>query len=92
MATSGPFLPLAFIKNAGPQSIDLRFTRRVGPTGYSISGGKGLLDDAEEVACDDLVTAASVASSKHPELTAEIWSKDKKLAVVRPCPPNARKR
>jgi hypothetical protein len=54
--------------------------------------GGGLLDDAEEVACDDLVTAAKAASSKHPQLTAEIWSESKKVAVVRPCPPHALKR
>jgi hypothetical protein len=51
----------------------------------------GILDDADEIACDDLVTAAKKASAKNPELTAEIWSESKKVAVIRPCPPNARK-
>jgi|tagenome__1003787_1003787.scaffolds.fasta_scaffold16917965_2 hypothetical protein len=47
-------------------------------------GGGGLLDDAEEVVSEDLVTAAKAASSKHPHLTAEIWSGDRKVAIVRP--------
>jgi hypothetical protein len=47
-------------------------------------GGGGLLDDTEEVVTQDLVTAARAASSKHPHLTAEIWSEDRKVAVVRP--------
>jgi hypothetical protein len=45
--------------------------------------GGGLLDAAEEVACDDLVAVAKAASSKHPQLTAEIWWESKKVAVVR---------
>jgi hypothetical protein len=47
--------------------------------------GGGLLDGTEEVVSDDLVTAARTASSKHPQLTAEIWSEDRKVAIVRPC-------
>jgi hypothetical protein len=47
--------------------------------------GRGVLDDAEELASDDLVAVAKTASSKHPSLTAEIWLDNKKVAVVRPC-------
>ena len=49
--------------------------------------GGGLLDDTEELVSDDLVTAAKAASSKHPQMTAEIWSDDRKVAVVRPTSP-----
>jgi hypothetical protein len=45
----------------------------------------GVLDDTEEVVSDDLLTAAKTASSKHPQLTAEIWSDDRKVAIIRPC-------
>jgi len=39
----------------------------------------GLLDDTEEAVSDDLLAAAkTTASSKHPQLTAEIWSDDRK--------------
>ena len=45
----------------------------------------GILEDADELASDDVVQAASVASSKHRDLTAEVWLGGKKAAVVGPC-------
>jgi hypothetical protein len=45
----------------------------------------GLLEAADEFSSDDVVAAAKTASSTHPELTAEIWRDDRKVAVVRPC-------
>jgi hypothetical protein len=44
----------------------------------------GLLDDAEEFAAEDIRAPAKRASANHPELTAEIWCEDRKVAVVRP--------
>lgn len=44
----------------------------------------GILEDATDVASDDLLEAAKAASSSHPELTAEIWLKGRKAAVIRP--------
>jgi hypothetical protein len=46
---------------------------------------EGLLEASDEVACDDLLAAAKLASSTHPHLTAEIWWDQKKVGVVRPC-------
>jgi hypothetical protein len=43
-----------------------------------------VLEEAEEVSTMDLVEAAQLASSKHPDLTAEIWREEKKVAVCRP--------
>ena len=45
----------------------------------------GLLEATDDVASNDLVEVARVASSRHPDLTAEIWLDGKKAAVVRPC-------
>ena len=45
----------------------------------------GLLEAADEVPSDDLITAAKTASSMHPNLLAEIWCENRKVAVVRPC-------
>lgn len=45
----------------------------------------GLLEATDDVASQDLVEVARVASSKYPHLTAEIWLDGKKAAVVRPC-------
>ena len=54
----------------------------------------GILEDADELASDDIVQAASTASSKHRDLTAEVWLRGKKAAVVGPCrddrPPDCR--
>ena len=50
---------------------------------FYLAGG-GLLNDTEEVVSDDLVTATQTASSKHPHLTAEIWSESRRVAVIRP--------
>ena len=47
--------------------------------------GGGVLDDSEELASNDLVTVAKAACSKHPDLTAEIWLDDRKVAILRPC-------
>ena len=44
----------------------------------------GLLDGAEEVVSDDLVTVTKVASSKRPDMTAEIWLDGRKVVVVGP--------
>lgn len=44
----------------------------------------GILEQAEDLASDDLLEAARRASSKFPELTAEIWLSGRKAAVVRP--------
>lgn len=45
----------------------------------------GILEDVEEFAAEDLVEAARTASSHHPQLTAEIWQRGRKAAVIRPC-------
>lgn len=45
----------------------------------------GLLDDTEELVSDDLFAATQTASSRHPDLTAEIWCHDRKVAVILPC-------
>jgi hypothetical protein len=45
----------------------------------------GLLNDVEEIASNDLVAVTKTAWSNHPDSTAEIWCKDRKIAVVRPC-------
>lgn len=45
----------------------------------------GLLERAEEIACDDLLAATKAASSTHPHLAAEIWCDGRKVVVVRPC-------
>jgi hypothetical protein len=42
-----------------------------------------ILEATDEVASADLVEAARVASSRHPNLTAEIWRKGKKVAILR---------
>jgi hypothetical protein len=44
----------------------------------------GILEDTAEIGSDDLLEAAKAASSQHPELTAEIWLKGRKAAVIRP--------
>jgi hypothetical protein len=46
---------------------------------------EGILEASDEVACDDLLAAAKLASSTHPHLMAEIWWNQKKVGVVRPC-------
>jgi len=58
---------------------------------FYLEGG-GLLNDTEEVVSNDLVTAAKTASSKHPDMTAEIWSEDRRIAVIRPNPRHHSKR
>lgn len=45
----------------------------------------GLLDGAEELVSDDLISAAKLPSSSRPHSTAEIWCNGRKVAVVRPC-------
>jgi hypothetical protein len=52
---------------------------------FYLRGGV-LLDETEEVTSVDLIAAMQQASSKHPHLTAEVWSDDRKVAVVRPSP------
>ena len=44
----------------------------------------GLLDDTEEVVSDDVFSATQAASSTHPDLTAEVWHHDRKVAVILP--------
>ena len=44
----------------------------------------GILEGADELASDDVVQAASVASSRHHDLTAEVWLGGRKVAVVGP--------
>ncbi|HWI87888.1 MAG TPA: hypothetical protein VNS11_01400 [Sphingomicrobium sp.] len=44
----------------------------------------GILEDAAELASEDLLEAAKSASSRHPDLTAEIWLDGRKVGVVRP--------
>jgi hypothetical protein len=44
----------------------------------------GVLEDATELASENVVEAAKRASSSHPDLTAEIWVKGRKAAIVRP--------
>lgn len=45
----------------------------------------GILEATEEALSADLVEAARAASSRYPNMTAEIWRDGKKAAVVRPC-------
>lgn len=44
----------------------------------------GILEETEELAREDIVEAARTASSKHPDLMAEVWHDGRKAAVVRP--------
>ena len=44
----------------------------------------GILEDSENFASEDLLEAASAASSRHPHLTAEVWHAGRKVAVVGP--------
>lgn len=44
----------------------------------------GILEETEEFAREDIVEAARTASSKHPDLMAEVWHDGRKAAVVRP--------
>ena len=44
----------------------------------------GILEETELFTSEDLVEAARIASSHRPELTAEIWRKGRKVAIVRP--------
>ena len=44
-----------------------------------------VLDGADEIASDDIVAVAKTASSKYPNLTAEIWLDNRKVAIVHPC-------
>ena len=43
-----------------------------------------ILEETTEVASDDLVEAAKAASSRHQNLTAEIWRENTKVAICRP--------
>ena len=43
-----------------------------------------LLESTAEAVTEDLVEAAKLASSSHPDLTAEIWHHDRKVAVCLP--------
>lgn len=45
---------------------------------------EGILEATQDVACDDLLEAAKLASSMHPHFTAEIWCDGRKAAIVRP--------
>jgi hypothetical protein len=45
----------------------------------------GILEASDELSCADLVDAAKIASSRHPQLTAEIWWGQKKVGIVGPC-------
>jgi len=44
-----------------------------------------ILEAVEDFAPEDLLEAARAASSKYPDLTAEIWQRGRKSAVIRPC-------
>lgn len=44
----------------------------------------GILEETDEASTSDLVEAAKLASSHHPELTAEIWEAGSKVAICRP--------
>jgi hypothetical protein len=55
------------------------------PKGRILYFRGGILEQAEDFASDDLVDAACRASSRHPDLTAEVWWGEQKAAVVRPC-------
>ena len=44
----------------------------------------GILEGADELASDDVVAAASTASSRHRDLTAEVWVGGRKVAVIGP--------
>lgn len=45
----------------------------------------GILEAVEDFAPEDLLEAARAASSNHPHLTAEVWRRGRKAAVIRPC-------
>lgn len=44
----------------------------------------GILEDAHELAAEDLLEATRAASMTHPALTAEIWTDGRKVAIVGP--------
>jgi len=48
----------------------------------------GILEESEDFAPEDLFEAARLASSRHPDPTAEIWQDGRKTAVIRPCSRN----
>ena len=54
--------------------------------------GEGYIPDRRDVSSEDLVAVAQLASSMHPQLTAEIWLENRKVAVVRPCSRHGDKR
>ena len=43
-----------------------------------------ILEGTAEADTSDLVEAAKIASAQHPDLTAEIWQNDRKVALCRP--------
>lgn len=43
-----------------------------------------LLEETTEVGTSDLVEAAKIASATSPDLTAEIWLGERKVAICRP--------
>ena len=47
---------------------------------------EGLLQDSELVEAPDAVEAVAHASRQWPQLRAEIWSGDKRVAVIGPSP------
>jgi hypothetical protein len=44
-----------------------------------------VLEEAAEVVTSDLVEVAKIASAQNPHMTAEIWLRDRKVAICRPC-------
>lgn len=45
----------------------------------------GILEETEDLAPENLLEAARVASATNPHFTAEIWQDGRKAAIIRPC-------